>query len=228
MVDVVVNHMGSNSNVDFSRYIPFDNSSYFHSEEFIANYDDQRLVEQGWIGNSKVPLPDLDTENPDVAHTFYAWISALVQNFRIDGLRIDTVKHVPKEFWPGFVRAAGVWSVGEVLSGDPDYLGSYQPYVGGLLDYATYYPLQRAFKSGNGSMYEITNLLQPDYRDKFEDTQQLATFMESHDMPRFTKIVSSDIAVVKNALAWTVLTDGIPILYVSILRAVISFQLPPF
>jgi alpha-amylase len=213
MVDVVVNHMASNSTVEFSRYTPFNDSSYFHSEEFITNYDDQRLVEHGWLGDRNVPLPDLDTENPTVARTLHAWISALVQNFRIDGLRIDTVKHVPKEFWPGFIRAAGVWSVGEVLSGDPDYLGSYQPYVGGLLDYATYYPLKRAFKAGSGSMYELTSLLQPDYRAKFGDMQQLATFMENHDMPRFPKDASSDLAVLKSAISWTILTDGIPVVY---------------
>jgi alpha-amylase len=216
MVDVVVNHMASDSNVDFSRFIPFNNSSYYHPKRFITDYEDQQLVEQGWIGDSKVPLPDLDTENPTVGHTLYAWIAALVKNFKIDGLRIDTLKHVPKEFWPGFVRASGVWCLGEVLNGDPDYLGSYQPYAGGLLDYATYFPLRRAFSDG-GSMYELTHLLQPEYRSKFADMQQLATFIESHDMPRFPKVVSSDVAVVKNALAWSVLSDGIPLIYVSAL-----------
>ncbi|KAL3421233.1 alpha amylase [Phlyctema vagabunda] len=214
MVDVVVNHMAAASTkVDFSRYVPFNDSSYFHSEAFITDYDNQQLVEHGWLGDSNVPLPDLHTEDPTVAHTLHAWVSALVQKFRIDGLRIDAVKHVSKSFWPGFVRAAGVWSVGEVLSGDPNYLNTYQPYVGGLLDYATYYPLKRAFKSGEGSMYEITNLLLPNYRSKFEDMQQLATFMENHDMPRFPHDTSSDVTVVKNALCWTILTDGIPVLY---------------
>ncbi|RDW76969.1 alpha-amylase [Coleophoma cylindrospora] len=213
MIDVVVNHMGSPHKVDFSRYTPFDNSSYYHSEAFVSNYDDQTSCEQGWLGDGHVPLPDLDTENPTVVHTFHAWISAIVQRFRIDGLRIDTVKHVRKSFWPGFIRAAGVWSMGEVLSGAPDYLSSYQPYVGGLLDYGTYYPLKRAFNAHGGSMYELTTLLSHDYRAKFADMQQLATFMENHDMPRFTHDTNSDVTIVKSALCWTVLTDGIPIIY---------------
>ena len=217
MVDVVVNHMASTSKVDFSRYVPFNNSTYYHPKKFITSYDDQNLVETGWIGDSKVPLPDLDTENPVVAHTLYAWISALVQSFSIDGLRIDTVKHVPKAFWPGFVRASGVWCVGEMLHGDPDILGSYQPYVGGLLDYASYYPLQRAFKREGGRMGELTELASHGYRRKFGDVQQLATFCESHDMPRFPKIVNEDVAVMESALAWCVLTDGIPLVYVSFL-----------
>jgi alpha-amylase len=213
MVDVVVNHMGSPPVVDFFRYIPFNDASYYHPKEFITDYDDPEMCEWGWLGDSTVPLPDLDTENPTVAHTFHAWISALVQRFRIDGLRLDVVKHIPKTFWPGFIRAAGVWCVGEMFSGDPDQLGSFQPYVGGLLDYATYYPLKRAFQNGNGSMYELTSLLTPSYRRKFKDMQQLATFMENHDRPRFPHDTNSDLAVVKNALCWTILSDGIPILY---------------
>jgi alpha-amylase len=214
MIDVVVNHVASETTeVDFSRYIPFDDSSYFHEEAYITNYDDPRQCEDGWLGDQKVPLPDLDTENPTVARTLHAWISALVQKFHIDGLRIDTVKHVNKDFWPGFVRAAGVWCVGEVLSGNPSYLSSYQPYVGGLLDYATYYPLKRAFKTGNASMYELTDTLKPSYRAQWADPQQLATFMENHDMPRFTRDTSNDQTVIMNALCWTMLTDGIPIIY---------------
>ena len=214
MIDVVVNHVASETTqVDFSRYIPFDDSSYFHEEAYITNYDDPRQCEDGWLGDEKVPLPDLDTENPTVARTLHAWISALVQKFHIDGLRIDTVKHVNKDFWPGFVRAAGVWCVGEVLSGNPSYLSAYQPFVGGLLDYATYYPLKRAFKTGSANMYELTDTLKPSYRAQWADPQQLATFMENHDMPRFARDTSLDQTVIMNALCWTMLTDGIPIIY---------------
>jgi len=213
MVDVVVNHMASTSEVDFTRYVPFNSASYYHPKNIIDDYTNQTLVEQGWLGDHKVPLPDLDTENPTVARTLHAWIATLVRTFSIDGLRLDTVKHVPKEFWPGFVRAAGVWCVGEVLSGDPDYLSEYQPFVGGLLDYATYYPLQRAFRREGGGMLEVAGLLSGEYRRKFADTQLLATFMECHDMPRWPRIVSGDGAAMENAVTWTVLTDGIPLIY---------------
>ncbi|KAF5879587.1 putative glycoside hydrolase family 13 protein [Botrytis fragariae] len=188
-------------------------SDALHARSFITNYENQQQSEEGWLGDGHVPLPDLNTEDPTVVLTLQAWITKLVQKFKIDGLRLDTVKHVRKNFWPDFVRAAGVWSVGEVLSGDPDYLSSYQPYVGGLLDYGTYYPLKRAFHRDGGSMYELTNLLTPEYRSKFRDTQQMSTFMENHDMPRFTSDTNADLAVVKNAMAWTLLTDGVPIVY---------------
>ncbi|KAI9646985.1 hypothetical protein NHQ30_004986 [Ciborinia camelliae] len=213
MIDVVVNHMGSPPTVEYSRYVPFNDSSYYHPKSFVTNYDNQQDCEEGWLGDGHVSLPDLNTEDPTVVLTLQSWIAKLVQKFKIDGLRIDTAKHVRKNFWPDFVRSAGVWSVGEVLSGDPNYLSSYQPYIGGLLDYGTYYPLKRAFHRDGGSMYELTNLLTPEYRSKFCDVQQMSTFMENHDMPRFTHDTNADLAVVKNAMAWTLLTDGVPIIY---------------
>lgn len=212
MVDVVVNHFGSPYIVDYSSYVPFNDGSYFHEEAFITDYNNQTMVEQGWLGNGQVPLPDIDTENPVVVSTFNQWISKLVQTYQIDGLRLDTVKHVRQDFWPGFISAGGVFALGEVLSGDPNYLASYQPYVGGLLDYGTYYPLLRSFSSG-GDMNELMALLAPSYRSKFTDTQLLATFMENHDMPRFTTGTSADLTVIRNAMAYTLLSDGIPIIY---------------
>ncbi|ORY77381.1 glycoside hydrolase superfamily [Protomyces lactucae-debilis] len=211
MVDVVVQHMGSPAQIDLTRYTPFNDPSHYHSKQFITDYTNQTLVEQGWLGNGQVPLPDLNTENPVVIDTLNAWIASLVQRFKIDGLRLDTVKHVRADFWPGFIQASGVFGLGEVLSGDPDYLAHYQPYTGGLIDYATYYPLLRAF-GPLGDMAELGQLLAPSYRTKFRDTQLLATFMENHDNPRFPN-TSKDPVIVKNALAYTILSDGIPMIY---------------
>ncbi len=42
------------------------------------------------------------------------WISSLVKDYSIDGIRIDAAKHIRKDFWPDFVKAAGVFSIGEV------------------------------------------------------------------------------------------------------------------
>lgn len=62
-------------------------------------------------------MADLNTESPVVIHILQQWIADLVRNFGIDAIRVDTVKHVRKDFWPGFIRASGVAAVGEVLHG---------------------------------------------------------------------------------------------------------------
>ena len=42
-----------------------------------------------WLGDTTVPLPDLNTQDPTVASAYGSWIQNLVQEYGIDGLRID-------------------------------------------------------------------------------------------------------------------------------------------
>ena len=72
-------------------------------------------MEQCWLGDDKLPLVDLDTENAAIVKTMQNWIKNLVTTYDIDGIRIDTVKHVRKDFWPAFASAAGVYTLGEVF-----------------------------------------------------------------------------------------------------------------
>lgn len=39
-----------------------------------------------------------------------------------------------------------------------------------------------------------------------------ASFLENHDQPRFQSL-TKDQSLVKNAMAWSFITDGVPILY---------------
>ena len=45
-----------------------------------------------------------------------------------------------------------------------------------------------------------------------KDTTLLGSFVENHDNPRFASL-TSDLSLAKNAIAFTLLADGIPILY---------------
>jgi alpha-amylase len=129
MVDVVTNHFGppnsSASPTSYDYFNPFNQSSYFHPYCLIHDYNNQTDVEQCWLGDANMPLADLNTENPLVFGTFYTWIRSLVQEYGIDGLRIDTVKHVRKDFWPAFAAFSGVYTVGEVYHGDTAYVKDY-------------------------------------------------------------------------------------------------------
>jgi alpha-amylase len=132
MFDVVVNHMAApDSDFNFTDFHPFSDASFFHERCFVAESLDpsnQTAVEQCWLGDSKSPLPDLNTENSTVVGELSDWVRKLVQDYRVDGLRIDTVKHIRKDFWPGFSQAAGVFTLGEVLTDDVNYAA---PYTGG-------------------------------------------------------------------------------------------------
>ena len=71
-------------------------------------------------------LPDLDQSNSFVRSTLTNWIKQTVSRYGFDGIRVDTSPEVPKDFWSEYSQSAGVYSVGEVFSGNPDYVSGYQ------------------------------------------------------------------------------------------------------
>ncbi|MGI4814179.1 MAG: alpha-amylase family glycosyl hydrolase [Janthinobacterium lividum] len=205
MVDVAPNHFawpGAYNTVDYSTYTPFNNKKYFHQYCPMTDYDyesNQTAVEevsvplqdirchtndvQCWLGDSNVELTDVDTSRQDVINLYYAWIKNLVSTYSIDGLRIDTAKHIQQPFWPGFNTAAGVYCVGEVADGDPNYSLPYQNYLDGILNYPLYYPLLRAFQSTTGSMSDLVAMVNT-IKSGAKDSTLLGNFIENHDNPR--------------------------------------------
>ncbi|GCB23537.1 alpha-amylase A type-3 [Aspergillus awamori] len=214
MVDVVANHMGHNgtgSSVDYSVYRPFNSQKYFHNLCWISNYNNQTNVEDCWLGDNTVALPDLDTTSTEVKNMWYDWVESLVSNYSVDGLRVDTVKNVQKNFWPGYNNASGVYCIGEVFDGDASYTCPYQEDLDGVLNYPMYYPLLRAFESTNGSISDLYNMINT-VKSTCRDSTLLGTFVENHDNPRFANY-TSDMSLAKNAATFTILADGIPIIY---------------
>lgn len=160
---------------------------------------------------SIVSLPDVDTTSTFVRQAYGQWISSLVSVFGIDGLRIDTVKHVEKTFWPNFKSAANVYTLGEVLDGAVDYTCPYQEQLDGLLNYPLYYPMTRAFQDSDGSMTSLGTSLTT-IQDSCRDPTLLASFSENHDMPRFLS-QRNNMNAYMNVIVFTMLAGGIPIIY---------------
>ncbi|KAK8018381.1 alpha-amylase [Apiospora marii] len=217
MVDVVTNHMGFNGCgdcVDYSMLKPFDNSGYYHPFCEI-NYDDDNSARTCWEGDNKVSLPDLKTEDSNIRNTFSDWIKDLVAKYSIDGMRIDSVKHVEKDFWPGFLDAAGIYGIGEangnvVLDGNPAIYADWQNYMQGLMNYPLFFWVQETFSNPSATMDNLVNGINT--MKGQADTTALGVFIENHDQKRFASL-TNDMSLAKNAIAFTLLSDGIPILY---------------
>jgi alpha-amylase len=54
---------------------------YFHPYCEITDYSNQTNVEDCWLGDTIVSLPDLDTTRTDVQDDWYGWIGSLVANY---------------------------------------------------------------------------------------------------------------------------------------------------
>ncbi|KAI0827491.1 glycoside hydrolase family 13 protein [Hypoxylon sp. FL0890] len=204
MVDVVANHVGPSTIADHQPE-PLNQDSSYHTQCAI-NYSDQNSVENCWIAN----LPDLDTQSSDIRSLYQTWISWLVTEYDFDGVRIDTVKHVEKDYWPDFSAAAGVYTIGEVFDGDPNYVSGYGSLMSGLLNYPMYYPMNNFYQQTGSSqamvdMYDQISSL-------FPDPTTLGSFLDNHDNPRWL-YTKNDLSLLKNALAYVILARGIPIIY---------------
>ncbi|KUJ09148.1 alpha-amylase [Mollisia scopiformis] len=214
MVDIVTNHMGylgCGTCVDYNVFTPFNSESYYHPFCLI-DYNNATSIQVCWEGDNTVSLPDLRTEDSDVLSVFETWVANLVSTYSIDGFRVDSMQQVDQAFWPPFQSAAGgVHMLGEVFNGDPTYVCPYQEYMTGLLNYPAYYWITQAFESTSGSISNLVNGIN-EMKSDCSDTTLLGSFLENHDNPRFPSL-TSDISLTKNAIAFTILADGIPIIY---------------
>jgi alpha-amylase len=117
MVDIVANNvMATSVNTSFSSYM-FKEPTQYHPYCPI-NWNNLTSIQNCWLGDTTVPLPDVNTQDPTVASTYGSWINSLVQEYGIDGLRIDAAKHVQASFWTSFCESAGVFCMGEVFGSD--------------------------------------------------------------------------------------------------------------
>jgi len=205
MLDVVANHMGPTAAITENQPSPLEHDATYHSACEI-DYTDQTSVEQCWLYD----LPDVRTEDPNIRQLYNTWVRNMVSEYKFDGLRIDTVKHVENDFWPGFVQSAGVYAIGEVSSGDPAYIAEYAQVMPGLLDYATYYPLNRVFQQ-LGTFQQLVSTFDRISR-LFPDPTVLGNFIDNHDNERFLN-QKNDLSLLENALAYVILARGIPIVY---------------
>lgn len=90
MVDVVANHMG-NTDQNYGSNKLFTDPSNYHdyciiSDSDFANHNQDRIENCRLAG-----LADLKQENDYVRTTLLSWIYFIVNKYKIDGLRIDTV-----------------------------------------------------------------------------------------------------------------------------------------
>jgi len=217
MVDVVPNHMGwpgCHDTVDYAKFHVFNAAEYYHPYCPLDNLNNQTEAEVCWLGNCNITMPDLKTDHPVVADEMNRWIKSLVQNYTIDGLRIDSVKNVNKDFFPPWCAAAGVFCMGEVSEGLPNYTYPYQQYMDSVLNYPLYYAITRVFQQKTNMSDLVVNLAAcTENREAgCKDSTLLGTFFENHDNPRFA-FGTGDWSLVKNALVFNMLSDGIPIVY---------------
>ncbi|EED16254.1 alpha-amylase, putative [Talaromyces stipitatus ATCC 10500] len=221
MVDVVANELAysigatnmtavnSSAIIDYSVFAPFNQSSDFTPYCPIVDWSNQTEFTNCWLGYEGVATPRIKTSDPAIAVTLDQWIADLVGMYEIDGIRIDGAKQIESTFFSNFTKSAGVYTMGEVYDGDAEFMCSYQNLTSGLENYALFPKVINAFTAGK--MEDLVSMIAT-MRQACNSPQYLANFVENQDNPRFASL-TQDIALAKNALAFTILSDGIPKIY---------------
>ncbi|SDN09785.1 alpha-amylase [Psychrobacillus sp. OK028] len=214
ILDFVVNHVGPNHEWvnDPAK------KDWFHENKSISNWNDQQEVETGWLYD----LPDLNQDNPAVSKYLLDAATWWIQETDVDGYRLDTVKHVPKDFWTEF--SAGVKSVkdsffliGEVWHDNPNVIVSYQDTgIDGFMDFSQNGSLRTAFEKSNQSLGWLFSNNERNHK-LFKRPELLGQFIDNHDMQRFTNLAIQNnqdpVARLKLALSYLYTAPGIPIIY---------------
>jgi neopullulanase len=195
-----------------------------------------------WIGESSVygdfsGLDDLATEHPRVVAGMIDIFGQWIDDYGIDGYRIDTAKHVNPEFWQQFVpamlkraEAKGIKHFhifGEIAYEEPTATLAAQVMAQSGLPYALDMGFAKAAQmvaSGKSSPRLMAEFLQQDaiYPGGAATALGLPTFLGNHDFGRFAMFVrqmsgSDDegelLARVKLGHAMMFLLRGVPTVY---------------
>lgn len=202
---------GSHTTVDYSIFDVFNDPSEYHPYCHVSDYQNSTEATECWTGDDNVVLPDLALENSTVVNKWTTWVENIVTTYKIDGIRLDDCLEQNKGFFPPFETAAGVYIMCEVYNYPIDGVCDYQNYVTGLLNFPIWYKVIAAFSSTSGDMGNLSAGI-TSMQGSCKDVSLLGNFVENHDVNRLPCTVS-DSGLDQNAIAFTMLNDGIPIIY---------------
>ena len=196
VMDVVWNHTADEAPLRAAH------PDWFHQRGDIRDWDDPVERVEGDVHG----LPDLRQElQPVEDHLFNATLKHL-QDANVDGVRVDAVRHMPLDALRRLNARldaargpAGVWAVGEDFTGSPTALQQTLTEGGfdAVFDFSLRYALIDSV-CGGAPPARLASTLSLDRL--YEDTDQLVTFLDNHDLPRLMSSCGGDEARADQAL----------------------------
>jgi len=229
----------TNPNFAYTPYVPAAEAkakvpSWLNDPIYYHNRGDSTFRGESSQLGDFVGLDDLFTEHPRVVEGFIEIFGQWIDDFGVDGFRIDTARHVNPEFWQAFVpamderaKARGIPNFhifGEVFDPDPGMLARFTKVdrYPAVLDFAFQSAVSDVVARGKATD-TLSRLFQMDALYEGDATaRKLPTFLGNHDMGRFAWFVrqanpgASDEEVLKRTIlghAMLFLSRGMPTIY---------------
>lgn len=199
------------------------------------NQGDSTFSGESVLNGDFVGLDDLDTKNENVIRGMIDIYQNWIREFRCDGFRVDTVKHVDIEFWQKWVPAIKKYAeslkispfyiVGEAYDMLPQDVSRFKTMgtMPSLLDFPLQGAIRDVFAGEAGTkVFEDVFFGDDYYTGAYSSAAELLTFTGNHDMGRLGFYVKkafpniSNQELVKRVLlgyALTFFVRGAPIIY---------------
>jgi glycosidase len=211
---------------DYTPFVPVGEEiaktpAWLNETQYYHNQGESTWAGENSLYGDFVGLDDIDTNNPEVVSNFIDVFKGIVRDFRPDGFRVDTVKHVNTKFWQEFTPAVIEYAqaedtdglgtdgggipnftmFGEVYSSDPTVLSYYttEAQIPSVLDFGFQSSITSTINN-NGvvetdATHPLTELFESDdlYSDADSDASELLNFVGNHDMGRFASFLGDTL-----------------------------------
>lgn len=181
-------------------------------------WTDYSTYENG-IYHSLYGLADLNNLNPTVDRYMKQAIEAWI-DLGIDGIRVDAVKHMSlgwQKNWLSYIyEKKGLFVFGEWYAGGTDAEPEMTYFANesgmSLLDFRFANSIRSLFTNSNYTMTDFYNVIKATEKD-YEKVNDQVTFIDNHDMSRFSSIVNGNQVAVNQAYALLLTSRGVPTIY---------------
>ena len=190
-----------------------------------ASAMEQKKMSDGWFTRQ---MPDLNQNNPFVANFLIQHALWTVENFGIDGWRIDTYAYNDLNFmnrcnmaltdeYPRITMFGETWVHGvpnQSFLVQNNYNIPFKSNLQASTDFQTLWAMQDAMTKDFGwddGVNKLYTTLAQDF--VYKDPSRQVIFLDNHDMARFFTVVNEDVERYQSALAWLLTCRGIPQIY---------------
>ncbi|MFL5788001.1 MAG: glycoside hydrolase family 13 protein [Flavisolibacter sp.] len=233
MQDAVYNHCGLYN--FFIQDMPMKDWVHQWPKYTQTNYRDQtifdphgsekerKLLLDGWFTRQ---MPDLNQRNPFVANFLIQHAIWCIEEFGVDGWRIDTYIYVDQDFmnrcnqalideFPKMTMAGEAWvrgTVNEAYFTRNNLSAKFKSNATGIIDFQCLFEgIQPALTQPNDGAETLYETLSNDFL--YKDPMNNVIFLDNHDMTRFYSQVKEDVEKLKEGIGWLLTERGTPELY---------------
>lgn len=233
--DAVYNHVGRYHftvqdpplNDWLNQWPRYTNTTYKDQPLFdpYASPSDRKKMSDGWFTPN---MPDLNQRNPFVARFLIQHALWSVEEFGIDGWRIDTYAYNDLDFmnrcnqalldeYPQITLFGETWVHGvpnQSYFCENRYNIPYKSNLPGVTDFQTLWGITATMNEDFGWTSGVNKLYTTLAQDfVYKDATRNVIFLDNHDIARFYSVVGENLDKYRSSLCWLLTSRGIPQLY---------------